>query len=200
MFIDYYGNLYRQIVDTSYDIDKILNLNNELRRLWQEHILWTRFTVLALINNTSDLELVTKRLLQNPSDFEKLLSDFYDISTSREFERLLREHLTIATDVVKAAASKNTDEFNRLNEMWHKNADEIAALMNKMNPYWEYEMVRNMMYDHLNLLLSEITAIINGDIQSSIDFYNATEMQAYAMADVFRDGIISQFNDRFVFN
>lgn len=162
------------------------------------HILWTRFTVLAIVNNTPDLELVTNRLLKNPTDFAKLFSEYYDVNVSKRFEELLREHLTIAAELVGAAVKGDTDAFNNINVRWHKNADDIARFMSEINPYWSYEEVRDMMFEYLRLLLGETTAIIEGNVAGGINFYDDTQKQAYEMADMFRDGIINQFPNRFM--
>lgn len=198
--VDYYSNLYRHQLKTAqnYNFDKIIKLNNEFRRLWQEHILWTRFTVIAIVNNTPDLEFVTNRLLQNPVDFGNLLSKYYDLSVSKKFEELLRDHLTIAAELVVSAVKGDTNNFNSINARWHQNAVDISRFMSEINPYWSYEDTKNMMFEHLRLLLEETTAIIEGNIAGGITFYDETQKQAYEMADMFRDGIINQFPNRFI--
>ena len=72
------------------------DLNNYLRLLWEQHIVWTRLTILSIVFDLPDLDLVTNRLLRNPKDFEALLMPLYGDSAASRFEELLTSHLTIA--------------------------------------------------------------------------------------------------------
>ena len=59
---------------TQYQVE----LLNELRMLWEQHIHWTRSFIISTAANLGDLEPVTNRLLQNPGDFGKVFRMFYD--------------------------------------------------------------------------------------------------------------------------
>lgn len=51
---------------------------NHLRMLWEQHIAWTRMTIISIIAGLPDVDFVTKRLLRNPLDFKKALKPYYD--------------------------------------------------------------------------------------------------------------------------
>ena len=44
----------------------ILEITNTLRKLWEQHIMWTRSFIISTAENLGDVELVTERLLGNP--------------------------------------------------------------------------------------------------------------------------------------
>ncbi|MGI6728179.1 MAG: hypothetical protein ACOX4P_06500 [Anaerovoracaceae bacterium] len=50
-------------------IFKQIKIMNTLRKLWEQHVMWTRSFIISTIEGLSDLDPVTKRLLQNPTDF-----------------------------------------------------------------------------------------------------------------------------------
>jgi hypothetical protein len=137
-----------------------LNLNNELRRLWEEHIFWTKLTIMALAGNTPDTELVIKRLLRNADDFGHLFAIFYDQSIAEHFKNLIRDHLTIAADLVVAAKKGDNNSVKAIDDKWHKNADDISRFMNSINPYFNEVEVKNMFYNHLALTKNEAVAIL----------------------------------------
>lgn len=82
-------------------------LMNKIRKLWEQHVYWTRFFIISTAAELTDLEPVTNRLLKNPKDFAQMLSQFYCSKITQEFETLFTEHLTIAAELVNAA--KNGD-------------------------------------------------------------------------------------------
>lgn len=80
---------YHQRYDTpSIKISKTA-LINKLHMLWKQHIVWTRLAITSILNDSSDVDLVTKRLLQNPIDFERALRPFYGDKIATEFRKLL---------------------------------------------------------------------------------------------------------------
>lgn len=44
-------------------------LFGRIRRLWSQHVYWTRFFIISAVSELGDLQAATKRLLQNPKDF-----------------------------------------------------------------------------------------------------------------------------------
>lgn len=80
-----------------------IRLMNQLRKLWEQHVYWTRFFLISTAADLGDLEPVTNRLLQNPKDFAAVLLPFYGAKSTAEFQELFTQHLLIAADLVNAA-------------------------------------------------------------------------------------------------
>lgn len=80
-------------------------LMNQMRKLWEQHVYWTRFFIISTAADLGDLEPVTKRLLENPGDFAQALTPFYGEEVSDCFKNLFTQHLLIAADLVNAAKS-----------------------------------------------------------------------------------------------
>ena len=168
-------------------------LYNTLRRLWTEHVVWTRAFVNSTIFGLPDLNPVTTRLLQNPGDFANVLSQYYGARTANRFEELLTEHLTIAADLVNALKAGDTKKAEEKNKQWYQNADEIAKFLGTINPYWDEGMWREMLFDHLDLLTEEIEDILSGNYEAGVKIFDTIQKQALQMADVMAEGMIKQF-------
>jgi hypothetical protein len=168
-------------------------LRNVMRMLWEQHIVWTRMTILSIIKDLPDVDFVTKRLLQNPIDFKKVLIPFYGDEIASQFSDLLTSHLVIAAQLVKASKAGYKNEASATEKSWYKNADEVAVFLNRINPYWSEQNWKTMLYEHLKLVKSEAVDILtNNYIQSIVD-YDEIEKQALKMADVMAEGIVKQF-------
>lgn len=176
---------------------KILDLNNHLRMLWEQHIAWTRMTIMDIVYKLPELDIAIDRLLRNPTDFKHALRSFYGEETASKFESLLKDHLTIAADLVGAAKANNNVEFERLDKHWHNNADDIARLLSSINPYWSFKTWQEMLYQHLELVKLEATYFITGTYGKNALLFDQMEKQALEMADYLLHGIIRQFPNLF---
>jgi len=170
-----------------------IEIMNTYRRLWTEHVVWTRFVIVSIAFGLPDLPLITARLLRNPMDFANELRPLYGDQIAMRFEVLLTEHLVIAADLVVAAKAGNAEEVNRLRKLWYQNAKEIADFLACINPCWSESLWRELLFDHLRMTEDEAVAILTGQYEKSIEEFDAIQAQALKMAEVMACGIIRQF-------
>jgi hypothetical protein len=155
--------------------------------------MWTRSFIISAAENLKDVQLVTDRLLKNPSDFADFLMPFYGVAAAKRFEELLREHLLLAADLLNSAKAGDSAGADAVRKKWYANADMIAALLASVNPYWPYELWRKHMFDHLRLVEQEATERLNKEYAKDIAIFGPMETQALTMADLMSEGIIEQF-------
>lgn len=173
-------------------------LNNQLRLLWEQHVVWTRLTIISMVFGLPDVELVTKRLLRNPKDFEALLKPLYGDRAASRFADLFTSHLVIAAELVSAAKAGDTRAAADAEKRWYANADEIAAFLGSINPYWSEQQWRTMLYEHLALTKAEAVNMLTGKYEDGITVFDQIEKQALEMADVMTYGIARQFPNNFM--
>lgn len=171
-----------------------MNLMNELRKLWEEHVVWTRLFIVSALAELPDREATTKRLLRNPSDFANVLEIFYGRQKADTFRSLLEEHLKIAASIVDNAKQQNTKAVEQYSKLWYGNADRIAAFLAGINPCWAEDEWRNLLYDHLRMTTDEVMARLSGEFIKDAIIFDMIEEQALAMADVMAAGMIKQFD------
>lgn len=172
-------------------------LSNAIRKLWEQHTVWTRATIVSLVFGLPDVDFVTKRLLQNPEDFGNLFSIYYGEEIGSKFRDLLRAHLVIAAELVKAAKAGDSEAEAEIEERWYANGDEIAAFLGSINPYWSEDDWKMMYRIHLGLVKSEAVNLLTKNYAAEASVYDELETQALEMADTMVQGIISQFPERF---
>ncbi len=169
-------------------------LSEKIRRLWIEHVLWTRFFIISTAFSLNDLQFVTERLLRNPDDFAKELKPFYGEQTAAQFKRLLTNHLLIAAQLVNAAKAGDNAEAEKQRGLWYGNAEDIARFLASINRYWSENQWKNMLFEHLSMTEDEAVYVLTGQYKRSIDEYDGIQAQALQMADVMTRGIIRQFS------
>jgi hypothetical protein len=175
----------------------MLNLNNDVRKLWIDHVIWTKLVMMSIASGSPDVQLVSQRLLKNADDFGALFMKFYGPTVAEKIRDLIRQHLLISADLVNASKKKDTASINTIEKKLFKNADEIANFLSLINPYWDKDDMRKMIYSHLSLLKSESTAILTNKYEESIELFDKVEDQALMMANAFIEGILKQFPNKF---
>lgn len=168
-------------------------LSNLMRLLWEQHVYWTRLFLVSNAFGLPDMEFVTNRLLRNPKNFEAALKPFYGENIAAAFAELLTSHLTIAAELVSAAKAGDSAAVADAERRWYANANEIAAFLSSINPYWSVQEWQKMLYDHLAMTKAEAVAILTQKYEDSINIFENIEQEALVMADAMTRGLIRQF-------
>jgi competence protein ComGC len=172
-------------------------LRMAMHRLWEDHITWTRNVILNIMDGLPGTDQAVPRLLQNQDDIGNAIKPFYGEAGGKELTRLLREHITTAADLLKAAKAGNNSAFDEANKKWFANADDISQFLSKANPNWKLDDMKKMMHDHLNLTTEEAVARLKKDYSADVKAYDKVHDEILSMADMLTDGIIKQFPAKF---
>jgi hypothetical protein len=172
--------------------------HDAMRKLWEDHITWTRLVIVSLANDLPDSDPTVQRLLQNQDDIGDAIKPFYGDAAGEQLSALLRDHILIAAEILQAAKNDDTTALNDAIARWYANADDIAVFLNSANPKnWPLNEMKAMMREHLDLTLQEAVAYLHGDHAASIAAYDQIHLQALSMADMLSEGILKQFPNKF---
>ncbi len=173
--------------------DEQLAVMNLLRMLWEEHVGWTRAFIVSAVAGLEDLDVVTQRLLRNPRDFANILKNYYGDEKAAEFEKLLAEHLLLAADLLNAAKGGDEEAAAIARRKWYDNASHIALFLSEINPYWNEDRWKVLLFDHLRMVEEIATLRMKGQFAAEIPVTDMNENRALSMADYMAAGIIRQF-------
>jgi hypothetical protein len=173
-------------------------LRQEMRRLWEDHITWTRLAIISLTTDSPDTEATVGRLLKNQTDIGDAVKPFYGEAAGNELTRQLRLHILIAADVVAAARAGDQAELADAQARWLANADDIAAVLNSVNPkHWELATMKAEMHKHLDLTTQEAVARLQGNWSADVAAYDQIHEHILHMSDLLSSGLVKQFPQRF---
>jgi hypothetical protein len=177
---------------------KELALRQEMRRLWEDHVTWTRLAVISLTSDSPDTRATVARLLRNQADIGNAIKPYYGNAAGKELTRLLREHITIAADLIGAAKAGNQAGVASEQARWGRNADQIAGFLSRANPEsWGLSEMKTMLRTHLGLTTQEVVARLQRKWSADVRNYDAIHRQALGMADMLSGGLVAQFPARF---
>lgn len=173
------------------------DFRSDMRKLWEDHVTWTRVYVIDAVGDLPSKDATAQRLLRNQADIGNAIKPFYGAAAGDKLTALLKDHITIATEVVAAAKAGDTPKKDAAAKRWGANADEIAAFLSGANPNWPLADMKHHMHEHLDLTTAEVVARLNKDWAADIAAYDRVHDQILKMADVLSAGIIKQHRAKF---
>jgi hypothetical protein len=175
------------------------SLKTALRRLWADHVIWTRQYIVAAVGNTPDAAAAAGRLLKNQEDIGGAIVPFYGESAGAALTEVLKQHIRIAIDLIDAAKAGDQAKFATEDAKWTRNAEEIADLLSGANPTnWPKKDVVDLLGIHLSLTKEEAVARLEQKWEADVEAFDQIFTEILTLSDVLADGIVKQFPDRFL--
>jgi hypothetical protein len=169
-----------------------------MRKLWEDHVTWTRLYIVSAEDNLPDKAATTQRLLQNQSDIGNAVAGFYGDAAGAKLTALLKDHILGAAALIEAAKSGDKAKVSDASAKWYANADEIAAFLSGANPQnWPLADMKSGMKMHLDLTLQEATDHMQGHYDADVQDYDKIHNHILGLSDLLSSGIEEQFPGKF---
>jgi hypothetical protein len=169
-----------------------------MRKLWEDHITWTRLAIISFAHELPDLPATQDRLLRNQSDIGNAIKPYYGRAAGNQLTGLLVEHIAGAVALLQAAKAGDQGLIEQRTAEWYENGNQIADFLHEANQRnWPRKGMRRMMRRHLDQTISEAVNRLQGNYTADIRDYDQIHRHILVMADTLSSGIIKQFPRRF---
>jgi hypothetical protein len=169
-----------------------------LRKLWSDHVIWTREYIVAAIGGPQGVaDAAAGRLLRNQDDIGNAIVPYYGDAAGQRLTELLKEHIMIAVDLVADAKAGDDAKFATDDQRWTDNITEIASFLAGANPNWPEKDVFDLLALHLQLTKTEATQVLQRDYEGAIKTFDDIFNEILVLADALNDGLVAQFPDKF---
>lgn len=173
--------------------------NKTMRRLFEEHVTWTRLLIISVAATLPDRLSTGQRLARSQAEIGQTLRPFYGDWSGARMVALLREHVSRCVELVDAAKAENRAAIERARSANYDTGNEIARFFARVNPSrWPLRFVGGTMRNIIDLTLMMAFARVHGDHFVEIAAYEQLRQELLAVADLLSDGIIGQFPDTFL--
>jgi hypothetical protein len=183
-----------------------VSFHDSMRKLWEDHITWTRNVIISFEVNVPDssatlpdLGAALDRLFQNQVDIGNAIKPYYGDALGSELTSLLHDHIAIAGEILQAVKTGDTAAYEDANARWYANARDIAVFLSEtLDPaITSLADADQMMKDHLDATTVEVVARLHSDWTADTAAYDKVHEQALGMADMLSNGIIANFPSKF---
>ena len=171
-------------------------LHDGMRKLWSDHVIWTRDYIIEAVSGNPAAPATLARLMRNQEDIGNAIAPYYGTVAGTKLTDLLKQHISIAGELVAAAKAGDNAKVTNADLRWHQNAADIAGFLSGANPNWPRETLLTMLNRHLALTTQEATAQIQNRFGDSTALFDQIFDQAIDMADALSGGIVKQYPTR----
>ena len=177
---------------------KQVRLHDGMRKLWEDHITWTRLAIVSFAAGLPDFDQTAARLLRNQEDIGNAIKPYYGRRAGNRLTALLKEHIAGAVELLQAAKAGDDARFAAAREAWYRNGRQIARFLSDANPrFLPFAATSRLMKGHLDQTLDEAAHRLSGDFQADVRDYERIHRHILMMADAISNGIVKQFPHRF---
>jgi hypothetical protein len=177
--------------------DAATGLKQDMRKLWTDHVVWTRGYIIAAVGDQPDAQAAANRLMKNQDDIGQAVAKFYGAAAGQQLTTLLKEHISIAVDLIKAAKAGDKSAQQQADARWQTNATQIADFLSKANPNWPRATLVDLMKGHLSTTTAEVVARLNKNWDEDARAFDAVYDHILKMSDALADGIVKQVPEKF---
>jgi hypothetical protein len=174
-----------------------VELRQNMRKLWTDHVVWTRDYIIAAVDDKPDAMAAANRLMGNQEDIGNAIAGYYGAAAGQQLTSLLKQHISIAVDLIKAAKAGDKSAQQQADSRWQRNAVDIANFLSKANPNWPQATLVDMMKTHLSTTTTEVVARLTKDWNGDVRAFDAVYDHILMMSDTLSDGIVKQFPEKF---
>jgi hypothetical protein len=177
---------------------KQAKFQDAMRKLWEDHVTWTRLAIVSFAHDLPDLPATQARLLKNQEDIGNAIKPYYGKAAGNQLTSLLKQHIVGAVALLAAAKAGDQALIKQRSDEWYVNGNEIADFLHEANPRnWSRKAMRTAMKAHLDQTLDEAVHRLGGNYEADVRDYDRIHDHILMMADTLSKGIIKQFPRKF---
>jgi hypothetical protein len=172
------------------------DLRNNMRKLWEDNITWTREVILCYANNLPGAQQAHDRLMKNQDDIAKAIAEYYP-DAAQKLTELLHQNVDLTTEFVKISKSKKKRGLDDVEKKLDDNSGAIADYLSQTNPNWKAENIKPLFQNILKYNKNQSEARLKKNYEDDITAFDKANETAVNTADTLSLGLIRQFPDKF---
>lgn len=167
-----------------------MNLINLYRAIWSELAIWTRTYILGVMSNYGNVTVVGERLYTVPVQIQNQLKTIFGEEAAQKFQTLLSQHVVLIMTLANAIKNGDTATQNTTMTQLYQNADEMAAFLTGMNPFWNNAQWTNLLYYYISLTINDLVALASSDFAQDIQISDRITYHVLLIGEYMANGII----------
>lgn len=172
-----------------------MNLIFRARNLWREFVVWSRVYLISRFTGIGITEDVFNRIYRIPTEFGDIMRLVFGDQAAETTIQLLSSSVILFRNLVEAMIAGDSAAADLLVRDLYKNADQRAAYLASINPFWDETQWKYLIYTFYSYSFQEIMSILAVDPRN-IDLFDRFLQFADSMGDYFSQGLFNYLTNR----
>lgn len=165
-----------------------------IRMFWFELVTWIRNYMLSRYRGIGNPEKIYVRLRSIADEYVTVVKQIFGDKIAEDYIQLFYTYIELIDAFITAQMENNIDEINQATRLLYQNAEERAAFMASINPFWDQNEWRNRLYNNLQSTIEESTTLLAQDYSRNIDIFSRLLDQAESTGNYFTQGLFDYIN------
>lgn len=157
--------------------------------LWKQIVTYSRLYLNSVSTDSGEQEYVYDRLYKIPTDFGNSVRGFFGDEIAEQYKDLLGLHILLIKNLIDSQVQQDAQAVQQNINLLYDNANRIAALLARANPFWIESEVRNLLYTYISLLIEENYTFLSKDYEKSIDAFDRLLAYSTVLGSYFAQGL-----------
>ncbi len=169
-----------------------MNLIFDIMMFWFDLTNWVRAFMLSRYQSVGNEDEVYARLQRVVTDFiNNLKQVFGDTPAVNELQLALNAYIDLIDSLITAQLTGNVEQVDLITRQLYQNADNIAASLAAITPYWDQDEWRTILYNNLRSTLDETTMFLTEDYARNLDIFSTLISQSESSGDYLAQGVLN---------
>lgn len=172
------------------------NLLFRSRMIWRDIASWVGLysMVSYLDGDPSLLATIKDKIMDIPLEYINVLRTYFGDAAADKYSNMLLQYVSLLLSIIDAYKSGDVDAINKYTREILKNMDERAEYLSKINPFWQKDIAKNLIYNFTILLINEAVSFLSKDFKMTVALFERVTNHTTAMGDFVTEGLINYLN------
>lgn len=166
-----------------------MNLIFNMRLFWRRLTIWTRIYIISRYLGVGTAEVAFERLYLENLNFGDMISLHFNRSTANQYSQLLNQFSIGLRELITARLEGNFDAVRQNIDRLVQNANQRAAFLASINPYFNEAQWRGLLTQYLQDTMQEANLFAAKDFRTDIEYFDRLMTLTNQMGDVFAQAL-----------
>lgn len=170
------------------------NLVFRARMLWRDMATWLTIYMFSLYGGYGNHDVIEEKLYQLPLEYGNIMKLIFGDRVSEDYINSLSNYIIILGNLLHAQLAGDEEAAGNYTRQLYSNIDQRAKFLAQINPYWQEDNWRALLYTFNNMLLEDSTSLLTQQYQQNILIFDRLLSQSTIIGDYFSEGIFNYLN------
>lgn len=170
------------------------NLVFRARMLWRDMATWLTIYMFSLYGGYGNHDLIEAKLYQVPLEYGHVMKLIFGDRVSEDYITSLSNYIIILRNLFHAQLTGDADAASEYTKQLYQNVEQRAAFLAQINPYWQEDTWRTLLYTFNSMILEDSTSLLTQQYEQNILIFDRLLAQSTIIGDYFSQGIFNYLN------